>query len=85
LFFSLELGYQGIGLALDCEPAPKQTNADWEGEVNAAVTKIGTVSGGAAKGKLKVEHKDLLAKLPDAGKVHLELTMLSMYCSSVRD
>ncbi len=38
---SLELGYQGIGLALECEPAPKQTSADGEGEVNATVAKIG--------------------------------------------
>jgi len=57
---SLELGYQGIGLALECEPAPKQTNADGEGEVNATVAKIGPVSGGAAKGKLKVDYKDLV-------------------------
>lgn len=82
---SLELGSQEIGLALDCKPAPEQTSADWEGEVDATVAKIGPVSGGAAKGKLKVEHKDLLGKLPDAGKVYLELTMLAMYCSSVRD
>jgi hypothetical protein len=82
---SIELGYQGIALALDCGNAPEQTSQDWEAEVDAAVAKIGPVSGGAAKTKLKKENKDLLGKLPDAGKLYMELKMLHMYCSSLRD
>lgn len=82
---SLVLGYQGIGLALVCEKAPEQTSQDWEAEVNAAVARIGPVSGGAATTKLKMENKDLLGKLPDAGKIYMELKMLAIYCSSLRD
>jgi hypothetical protein len=40
---SLELGYQGIGLAFTCPDQPKQISKDFEGEVNTAVGKIGPV------------------------------------------
>jgi len=38
---SLELGYQGVGLAFTCPDQPKQISKDFEGEVNTAVGKIG--------------------------------------------
>lgn len=84
---SLELGYQGVGLALVCEKAPEQTSQAWEAEVNVAVAKIGPVSGGAATTKLKMENKDLLGKLPDAGKIYMELKMLRcivLRCETIR-
>lgn len=82
---SLVLGSQGIGLALNCPPHPEQTGKDWEGEVNAAVAKIGPVSGGEAKTKLKAVTQDLLGKLPDAGKIYLEQMKYATICSSIRD
>lgn len=82
---ALVLGSSGIGLALECEKGPEQTSQDWETEVNTAVAKIGPVSGGALTAKLKKGNKDLLGKLPDAGKLYMELKMLAMYCSSLRD
>ena len=82
---SLELGYQGIGLALDCPSLPQQTGKDWEGEVNAAIARIGPVSGGEVKTKVKTVTQDLLGKLPDAGKIYLEQMKYSTICSSIRD
>ncbi|MEP6958518.1 MAG: hypothetical protein ABI980_07285 [Nitrospirota bacterium] len=82
---ALTLASQGIGLALDCQKVPEQTTNDWAGEVNFAIAKIGPVSGVEAGGKLKKDAKDLLEKLPDAGKIYMELRMLTMYCSSLRD
>lgn len=82
---ALELGSQGIGLAIDCPPHPVQTGKDWEGEVNAAVAKIGPVSGGEVKTKAKAVTQDLLGKLPDAGKIYLEQMKYATICSSIRD
>lgn len=82
---SLELGYQGIGLAFDCPSQPQQTGKDWEGEVNAAMAKIGPVSGGEVKTKAKAVTQDLLGKLPDAGKIYLEQMRYATICSSIRD
>jgi hypothetical protein len=82
---SLGLGYQGIGLALECPSQPQQTGKDWEGEVNAAMAKIGPVSGGEVKTKAKAVTQDLLGKLPDAGKIYLEQMRYATICSSIRD
>jgi len=82
---ALGIGYQDVALALDCEKGPEQTSRDWEGEVDTVVAKIGPVSGGKVAAKLKTESKDLLEKLPEAGKIYMELKMLYTYCSSLRD
>lgn len=82
---SLELGSQGIGLAIDCPRQPEQAGKDWEGEVNAAVAKVGPVSGGEVKTKVKAVTQDLLGKLPDAGKIYLEQMKYATICSSIRD
>ena len=82
---SLELGYQGIGLALVCPEQPKQISKDFEGEVNTAVVKIGPVSGGELKAQAKNATQDLLGKLPNADRVYFEQMMLAVYCSALRD
>ena len=82
---SLELSYQGIGLALDCPNQPQQTVKDLEVVVNAAVAKIGPVSGGELKTKTKIATQVILGKLPNADRVYLEQMMFASYCSSLRD
>lgn len=82
---ALGMGYQGIALAIVCPPQPKQTGKDWEGEVNAAIAKIGPVSGGEVKTKAKTVTQYLLVKLPNAGKIYLEQMKYSTICSSLRD
>ncbi|MEO5863579.1 MAG: hypothetical protein ABIQ79_00875 [Nitrospiraceae bacterium] len=69
--FALGIGYQGVALALDCPKVPEQTIKDLEVEVNAAVAKIGPVSGGELKTKAKNATQDILGKLPNADKVYL--------------
>ena len=81
----LGMGFQGVALAIVCPPQPEQTGKDWEGEVNAAIARIGPVSGGEVKTKVKTVTQDLLGKLPDAGKIYLEQMKYSTICSSIRD
>jgi IS1 family transposase len=71
--------------ALDCPKPPEQVKKEWEVQVNAAVLKIGPVKGGELQTRIKNTTNDLLAKLPDAAWVYLELMMYSAYCSAVRD
>lgn len=82
---TLELGYQGIGLALDCPKQPEQISKDWEGEVNAAVAKIGRVSGIELKLKAKQATQDLLEKASEKERDHLEIMMYAAYCSALQD
>jgi hypothetical protein len=82
---SLELGYQGIGLAFTCPDQPKQISKDFEGEVNTAVGKIGPVSGGELKIKAKQTTRDLLEKAPERDRVYLEQMMYASYCTSLQD
>ena len=51
---ALGMGYQEIALAIVCPPQPEQTGKDWEGEVNAAIARIGPVSGGEVKTKQRL-------------------------------
>jgi hypothetical protein len=64
---------------------PEQIKKDWEVEVNATIAKIGPVKGGELRTKTNNATKDLLGKLPDAGKVYLEQMMYSAYCSALCD
>jgi hypothetical protein len=82
---SFELGYQGVVLAIVCPPHPEQTGRDWEDEVNAAMARVGPVSGGEGRIKVKTVAQDLLGKLPDAGKIYLEQMKYATICSSIRD
>ena len=82
---ALGIAYQGIALAIVCPHQPEQTGKDWEGEVNAAIARIGPVSGGEVKTKAKTITQDLLGRLPDAGKIYLEQMKYSTICSSLRD
>jgi len=82
---ALGIGYQGVSLALECPKVPEQTSKDWEVEVNAAVAKIGPVSGGELKTKTKNATQDILGKLPNADKVYLEQMLFATYCSALRD
>jgi hypothetical protein len=75
----------GTVLALECPKMPEQISKEWEVEVNAAVGKIGPVKGAELTTKTNKATKDLLGRLPDAGKVYLEQMMYSSYCSSLRD
>ncbi len=70
---------------LDCPKMPEQINKDWQVEVNVAVGKIGPVKGGELRTRTNNATKDLLGRLPDAGKVYLEQMMYSAYCSALRD
>jgi hypothetical protein len=71
--------------ALECPRMPEQSNKDWEFEVNAAVLKIGPVKGGELSTRTRNATKDLLGKLPQAGRIYLEQMMYSSYCSALRD
>ena len=82
---ALGMGYQGVALALECPKVPEQTIKDWEVEVNAAVAKIGPVSGGELKTKTKNATQDILGKLPNADRVYLEQMLFATYCSALRD
>jgi hypothetical protein len=87
-FFSLAMLVfvaHGPTLALDCPKMPEQINKDWEVEVEAAIAKIGPAKGGELKTRTNNATKDLLGKLPNAGKVYLEQMMYSAYCSALRD
>lgn len=84
-FVSLLLLYQASSFSLECPKQPEQVSRDWEVEVNAAVAKIGPVSGGELRNKTKNATQDLLGKLPDAGKIYLQQMMFSAYCTSLRD
>jgi hypothetical protein len=75
----------GRAFALDCPKMPEQINKDWEVEVNAAIAKIGPVKGGELRTRTNNATKDLLGKLPDAGRVYLKQMMYSAYCSALRD
>ncbi len=76
---------RSVSFSLECPNQPIQVTRDWEVEVNAAVAKIGPVSGGELKNKTKNVTQDLLGKLPDAGKVYLQQMMFSAYCTGLRD
>lgn len=71
--------------AIECPNFPKQTNKDWEVQVNAEVAKIGPVKGAELKTTTRNITQDLFAKLPDAGRVYLEQMMFAAYCSTLRD
>jgi hypothetical protein len=75
----------GVAFALECASPPVQLTKDVQVEVNAAVAKIGPVSGGELKNQTRIVTQDLLSKLPDANKVYLEQMMFSAYCSALRD
>jgi TPR repeat protein len=82
---TLVVGYQRDALALECPKAPEQSIKDLEVEVNAAVARIGPVSGGELKTKTKNATQDILGKLPNADKVYLEHMFFAAYCSALRD
>lgn len=82
---ALGMGYQGIALALDCPPQPKQISHDFEGEVTAEVAKIGPVSGGELKIKAKQIARDLFVNSAEGDRVYLEQMMYATYCSSLKD
>ena len=75
----------GFSFALDCPKMPEQINKDWEVEVNASIVKLGSIKGGELRTKTSNVTKDLLGKIPNAGKVYLEQMMYSAYCSALRD
>lgn len=82
---ALVLGSQGIGLAFSCPPQPEQISKDFEGEVNLEVGKIGPVSGGELKIKVKQIIRDLLEKAPEREWVYVEQMMYASYCTSLQD
>ena len=53
--------------------------------VNAAIAKIGPVTGADLRTQTKAVTQDLLGKLPDAGQVYLEQMMFAAYCTALRD
>lgn len=72
-------------LALECPPFPQQVSKDWEVEVKAAIVKIGPVKGGELKSRTQNATKDLLSKVPDAGRIYIEQMMYAAYCTALRD
>jgi hypothetical protein len=82
---SLAPFYLDRAFALDCPKPPEQVKKEWEVQVNTAVLKIGPVKGVELQTRVKNTTNDLLAKLPDAAWVYLELMMYSGYCSALRD
>ena len=81
----LVLTCYGSAFSIDCPKPPQQISKDWEVEVNAAVAKIGPVSGGNLQTQTKNATQDLLGKLPDAGRIYLEQMMFAAFCSALRD
>ncbi len=71
--------------ALDCPEPPKQTQKDWDTEVQTEVGRIGPVRGAELRTKVKSATQDLMARLPGADKLYLEQMMFSAYCSALRD
>jgi uncharacterized protein len=71
--------------ALDCPEPPKQTQKDWDSEVQAEVGRIGPVRGAELRTRVRSATHDLLTKLPGADKLYLEQMMFSAYCTALRD
>lgn len=71
--------------ALECPEPPKQTQKDWDTEVQTEVGRIGPVRGAELRTKVRSATHDLLAKLPGADKLYLEQMMFSAYCTALRD
>ena len=82
---SLELGYQGIGLALECPTYPEQSNKEWEVKAEAAVAKLGRLSGPDVKLTIRNATQDLLGKVPNADTVYLEKMFYTGICTGLRD
>lgn len=74
-----------VTIALECPPFPQQASKEWEVEVKAAVVKIGPVKGGELVTRTQNATKDLLSKVPDAGRIYLEQMMYAAYCTALRD
>lgn len=72
-------------VALDCPEPPKQTQKDWDTEVQTEVGRIGPVRGAELRTKVRSATHDLLTRLPGADKLYLEQMMFSAYCSALRD
>jgi hypothetical protein len=85
LFVCLCLAFATVAQALQCPPYPEQAKKDWQVEVNAAVGKIGPVKGAELSNKTQSVTRDLLSKLPDAGRLYLEQMMFAGYCTALRD
>ncbi len=83
--FSISIFLQNSALALDCPKYPEQISKDWEVEVNAAIAKIGPVTGSELQTRTRNATQDLLERLPDAGSIYLEQMMYAAYCSGLRD
>lgn len=71
--------------ALECPPMPQQASKDTLIALNIAFLKLGPLKGVELAGQVKRETQDLLGKLPNADKVHLEQMMYSAACSTFRD
>lgn len=69
--------------ALECPKFPEQVKKDWEVNVTAEVARIGPLKGAELKTATKNVTRDLLGKLPDAGRVYLEQMMFSAYCTAL--
>ena len=72
-------------LAIDCVKPPEQATKDWKTEVETAVAKIGPIKGAELKTKVDTTTRDLLGKLPEAGRLYLEQMMFAAYCSGLQE
>jgi hypothetical protein len=80
----LLLGASPLAYALECIRAPEQVAKDIQTSVQAAVGRIGAVSGAELKADVKTVTADLMGKLPAADQVYLEQMMFAAYCSSLK-
>ncbi|MGY0194403.1 hypothetical protein ACWA7J_04935 [Leptothrix sp. BB-4] len=71
--------------ALDCPEPPRQTQKDWDVDVQAEVGRIGPVRGAELRTKVRSVTHDLMSRMPGADKLYLEQMMFSAYCSALRD
>ena len=71
--------------ALECPDPPKQTQKDWDTQIQAEVGRIGPVRGVELQTRVQSVTHDLLTKLAGADKLYLEQMMFSAYCTALRD
>lgn len=71
--------------ALDGPEPPRQTQKDWDTEVQTEVGRIGAVRGAELRAKVRTATQDLLTRLPGADKLYLEQMMFSASCTALRD
>jgi hypothetical protein len=73
-----------LAWSLNCPELPKQTNKDWNAEIEAAVGRLGPAKAAEVGIRANAVTRDLMGKLPNADIVYLEQMMYATYCSALK-